>query len=196
MKKINSDFTKNEIFEIASEFKKRRNYLNLTQSKLSKLSNLSQSIITKFENCKIDPTYSTILKIERALEEEENLTNLKAKDIMIKNIISISPKTKIFDALKIMRENDYSQLLIIENEIPVGAIYEKTILDIMSEKIDIYKTEIKKYIENPPILIPKNYPIRDLAFIFNNKKTKFILVFQKNKILGIITKSDLFKTKK
>ena len=83
MKKLTEDFTKNEILELAQEFKKRRSYLGLSQLKFSKLANMSQSIINKLENGKIDPSYSTILKIERTLENQENISNLKAKNIMV-----------------------------------------------------------------------------------------------------------------
>lgn len=193
MNSLKPDFTKKEILELAGEFRKRRNYLNISQLKLSKLANLSQSIINKFENGKIDPTYSTVLKIEKALSEQEQITNLKAKDIMISNIISITLKTKIFEALEIMRKNDFSQLLVIENKITLGTIYEKTILDAIAKKIDIYEIEVKDFIEPNPIIVPPNYCSSDLSYIFQNQKTKFVLVGKENKILGLITKSDLFK---
>lgn len=190
---LKQDFTKNEILELASEFRRRRNYLNLSQLKLSKIANLSQSIINKFENGKIDPTYSTILKIDKALSEQEKISNLKAENIMIKKIISINSNCKIVEVLEIMRKNDFSQLLVTKNNIPIGTIYEKTILDIISQKIDIYETSIKNYIEPNPIIVPPEYCVSDLNFIFLNKKIKFVLVEYENQILGLITKSDLFK---
>ncbi|MCA9459330.1 MAG: CBS domain-containing protein [Nanoarchaeota archaeon] len=193
MKKPLNDFTKNEILELSSEFKRRRNYLNISQLKLSKLAGISQSIINKFENGKIDPTYSTILKIEKALEKEENISNLKAKNIMKKNIISITQKTKISQAIEIMRKNDFSQLLVFSNEILLGTVYEKNLYDAIFKKIDIYETDIKNYIENSPIIIPPNYPSSEINILFSNKKTKCILVGEKNNILGLITKSDIFK---
>lgn len=191
---LKSDFTKNEIFELAREFKKRRVFLGLSQLKLAKIANLSQSIINKFENGKIDPTFSTILKIERALFSKENISNLKAKDIMTKEILSIKPNCKIFEAINLMRDNDYSQILVFDKENLVGTIYEKTLLDTITKKIDIYNETIKKFIETSPILIPENYSVLDLTYIFQNRRTKFVLVFNDNqKISGIITHSDLFK---
>ena len=193
MKKINDDFTKNEILELAGEFKKRRLYLGLSQLKFSKLANMSQSIINKLENGKIDPTFSTILKIEKTLENQENISNLKARNIMIKNIITISLDSTVFECLTLMRENDFSQLIVMEKEVIKGTIYEKTILDIITKKVDIYSETIKRYLEPSPIIVPIDYSVSELSFIFQNKKTKFVVVGDENKILGIITKSDLFK---
>ena len=193
MKKINDDFTKNEILELAGAFKKRRLYLGLSQLKFSKLANMSQSIINKLENGKIDPTFSTILKIEKTLENQENISNLKARNIMIKNIITISLDSTVFECLTLMRENDFSQLIVMEKEVIKGTIYEKTILDIITKKVDIYSETIKRYLEPSPIIVPIDYSVSELSFIFQNKKTKFVVVGDENKILGIITKSDLFK---
>src|SRR5690606_10064404 len=112
MKKIPDSFTRNEILEIVREFKRRRTFLDISQLGLAKLAGLSQSIINKFENGKIDPTYSTILKIDKALSSLEKISNVKAVDVMVSDIVSVSSKTKISEALEIMRKNDFSQLLV------------------------------------------------------------------------------------
>ncbi|MDA3855932.1 MAG: CBS domain-containing protein [Candidatus Woesearchaeota archaeon] len=193
MIQLKQDFTKNEILEVAREFKRRRNFLDISQLKLAKIANLSQSIVNKLENGKIDPTYSTILKIEKALSEQEEISNVKAESIMIKEIISVKPNCKIFNVLELMRKNDFSQLLVFKDNIPIGTIYEKTILDVITQKIDIYETQIKKFIEPNPIIVPPEYSASDLSYIFQNHKIKFVLVGKNNEVLGLITKSDLFK---
>lgn len=193
MKKIIDDFTKNEILELSREFKKRRIFLGLSQLKLAKHANISQSIVNKFENGIIDPTYSTVLKIEKALEETEKISNLKAKDILTKSIISIEYDEIISTAIEIMRENDFTQLLVSKNRNFIGIIDEKSILDLITQKVDIYNSSIEQIIETPPIIVHPNYKVSDLNFIFQNKKTKCVLVKENDKTLGIITKSDLFK---
>lgn len=193
MKRLNDDFTKNEIIEISKEFKKRRLQLGISQLKLSKLANLSQSIINKLESGKIDPTFSTIIKLENALFEEEKILNLKAEDIMITNIVHIESSCKLYEAIELMIKNDFSQLLVFEDKNVIGTIYEKTILNLISQKIDIYTVVIKEYIETMPISVPIDYSILDLKFIFKNKRTKFVIVKKIDTIVGIITHSDLFK---
>jgi len=194
---MKQNFTENEILELASEFKKRRNYLNLSQLKLAKIAGISQSIINKFENGKIDPNYSTILKIEKALSEQENISkHIKASEIMIldNDIFYLKPDYLICDVIETIRKYDFSQFLVKDkNNNLLGTIYEKQIFDAISKKQDIYTTTIAGFIEPLPIIIPPEYNISDLSYIFQNKKTKFVLVGKNNKILGLITKSDLFK---
>ena len=193
--RLKEDFTRNEILELASEFKRRRNYLNLSQLKLAKYANISQSIINKLERGQIDPTYSTVLKIDKALHEQEKISNLKANDIMIreKDILFLKPNMKIFEVIEIIRKYDFSQFLVKDNEKLLGTIYEKSLFDAISEKVDIYKTTIENFIQPVPIMIPKEYSVSDLSFIFQNKRTKFVLVVEDNKILGLVTYSDIFK---
>lgn len=188
-----NDFTRTEILELAREFRRRRTFLNISQLKLARIANLSQSIINKFESGKIDPAYSTILKIEHALHEQEHISESQAEHIMSKDIQSILPATKLVKALELMRINDFSQLIIKRKEQIIGTIYEKSILDALAKKINIYTTTIKGFVKPAPIIIPPDYPAADLLVVFQNKNTKCVLVGKENKLLGIITKSDLFK---
>lgn len=192
MKKLDSS-TSQKMKEYFLDFKKRRIQLGISQIKLSNLSNLSQSIINKLENSKIDPTLSTIIKLDTALSLEEKLSNLTAKEIMVDQIISVDFKTPISEVMEIMLNNDFSQILISKNNKIIGTLYETSILNIVAKKIEIYSTPVGIFMEELPLIVPKNYLVSDLSYIFQNKKTKFVLVGNLEKIYGIITKSDLFK---
>jgi predicted transcriptional regulator len=194
MKTLNQDQTKPKILELAKELTKRRQNLKLSQLKLSKIANLSSSIINKFENGKIDPTLSTIYKIEQALESQEKLTNLTAKDIMIKEIAIVENNTIISKAAEIMRENDFSQLLVMEKGKLNGVIYETNLLDsIFKNQLDPHKVQVQEILSPNPIIVPPEYTVSELSYIFSNKKTKFVLVGKNFKYDGIITSSDIFK---
>ena len=191
--KQTSDFTQKKIKELSLEFKQRRKYLNLSQIQLSKLSGLSQSIITKFENNKIDPTLSTIYKIEQALQEQEYVSSKRASDIMVHEITSVSSQSSLFNALQIMRETDFSQLLVINSKKVKGIISEKSIVDYLLEKGDIKNVKVKEILQERPLIVPDSYTIADLSYIFKNRKKLCVLVGDQDPIEGIITKSDLFK---
>ena len=194
MKTLNQDTTRPQILELAKELTKRRQYLKLSQLKLSKLANLSSSIINKFENGKIDPTLSTILKIEKALQSQEQISHLTANDIMIKEIAMVNSETIISKAAEIMRENDFSQLLVMDSGKLNGVIYETNLLDsIFKNKLNPNESKVKEILSPNPIIISPNYEVSNLTYIFSNKKTKFVLVAENFKYLGIITSSDIFK---
>ena len=175
------------------DFKKRRIQLGISQIKLSKFSNLSQSIINKLENSKIDPTLSTIIKLDEALSSQESLSNLTAKEVMVTQILSVDFKAPISEVMEVMLDNDFSQILISKNKKVIGTLYETSILNIVAKKIDIYNTPVGIFMEDLPLIVSKNYLVSDLSYIFQNKKTKFVLVGNLEKIEGLITKTDLFK---
>ena len=194
MKTPHKDQSCIEILKIAKELTKRRQYLKLSQLKLSKLANLSSSIINKLENGKIDPTLSTIIKIEKALESQEKESNLKAKDIMITQIAMVKSNTLISDAADIMRDNDFSQLLVMDNGKLKGVIYETNILNsIFKNKLNPHDTKVEEILSENPIIIPQDYQVSQLSYIFQNKNTKFVLVAENFKYIGIITSSDIHK---
>ena len=171
--KQTSDFTQKKIKELSLEFKQRRKYLNLSQIQLSKLSGLSQSIITKFENNKIDPTLSTIYKIEQALQEQEYVSSKRASDIMVHEITSVSSQSSLFNALQIMRETDFSQLLVINSKKVKGIISEKSIVDYLLEKGDIKNVKVKEILQERHLIVPDSYTIADLSYIFKNRKSNY-----------------------
>lgn len=192
--KIHNSSIQQKMEEHFSDFKKRRIQLNLSQIKLAKLSNLSQSIINKLENSKIDPTLSTIIKLDDALSSQEQLSNVTAKEIMITQIKYVDYKTPISNVIEIMLDNDFSQILISKENKIIGVLYENSILNCVSKKNDIYTTPVGIFMEELPLIVPKNYLVSDLSYIFQNKKTKFVLVGNLEKIHGIITKTDVFKS--
>jgi len=186
---------KTQINRTSKEFKQRRIKLNYSQIKFSKESGLSQSMINKFENGKVDPSFSTILKYENTLERLENLSRKKAKDIMVKEIATIDINSNISKVMEIMIENDYSQILVEKRGIIVGVLYENSILKSISEKKDIYSESIKEYVQDLPIIVSKNIAASELSYIFQNRKTKFVLIGSIIEgIIGLVTKSDIYES--
>jgi arabinose-5-phosphate isomerase len=61
--------------------------------------------------------------LRRMMERDENIGNLKAADIMNKNPKTISADAMAVDALKVLRDNNISQLVVTENEKFAGFIH-------------------------------------------------------------------------
>ncbi len=116
---------------------RRRKILGLTQNKLAKQANVSQSLIAKIETGRVDPSYSKMMKILTALDEEEGKkqTVTRARDICNRNVTSVSRFDPVLKASQLMRENGFSQLPVCDGDSFVGSVTESMILDEISERI-------------------------------------------------------------
>ncbi|MCK4968350.1 MAG: CBS domain-containing protein [Candidatus Aenigmarchaeota archaeon] len=181
------------MFPNISEIKKRRKKLELTQTQLAVHANVSQSMIAKIESNMIEPSYAIVCEIFEALNILENKNTIKAKNIMKKRTASLSPESLVTKSIKIMRKKEISQIPIIQNDIAIGSISEKTILEkIIEDPHESKNMTVSEIMDAPFPTIDEETPIDMILAIL--KHNQAILVLKKNKISGIITKADILST--
>ncbi|MBI4010523.1 MAG: CBS domain-containing protein [Candidatus Aenigmarchaeota archaeon] len=165
-----------------------REKIGLTQTELAEKVGITQAHIAKIENNKVDARLSTINKILSVLEAGKN--NLRCKDIMVKKVIYVSPNDTIKKVAKLMKLYSISQLPVLKNNVSIGSINETTIIGSWNNP-------------NSPVknLMEKSLPLVDADETIDTVKSflqtfSSILISEKGKVVGIITKSDLFKLMK
>ena len=174
-----------------SDIKHVRKKLGLTQSDLARASNVSQSMIAKIESGRLDPSYSNTKKIFGALERLSKKKEKKVKDIMETKIVSVKPGDTIKDAISKMKRFEISQLPVITDSKLVGMISESGILDAMLNKKGKIVSDI---MEEAPPLVSQNIS----AVVVSNLLLYYpmVLVSEKGKLKGIVTKSDILRKMK
>src|SRR3989338_6123310 len=113
--------------------RKMRKQIGINQTQLAREAGVSQSLIARIESGKVDPTYSKTRDIFVALEKMGKCRILTAHDIMNKKVVSIRPNTSLREAATMMRKKGISQIPVIDNDIIVGALSEKTIIESVSQ---------------------------------------------------------------
>ena len=165
--------------------KKMRKEAGLTQEKLAKTVGISQAHIAKIENEKVNPRLSTVNKILSVLKINKNI----CKDLMSKKLIYLKPEDSVYQAVKLMKEENISQIPIIEGGKCIGSISEKTILANLSNISG--STEVKGLMDEPFPIIGCKDDVDVLKTLLEYHQA--ILVSEKGRIIGIVTKSDLLK---
>ncbi len=180
------------------EIKNLRKKAGLTQKELAGLTGLSQSYIARLERGDLNPTYENIKKIFSILENEITKvegTTLKANDIMSKNVISVQTTDTLEKVMKLLLDYGFSQLPVIDNGVLVGSITDSRIgQNIANGKTisDLKKMFVLDVMEDPFPQISESTPIKVVSYLL--KQYQALLVVNKGKITGIITKSDLLKS--
>jgi len=170
------------------EIKAVRKKLGLTQTQLARLSGVSQSLIAKIEAGTLDPTYSNAQKIFNALEAFSKKKEIKAEEIMTPKIISLSPSDSARDAIGRMKKFEISQMPVLDNEKAVGIISETILLDAVLNK---KPQKIGDIMEDAPPVLSKDSSVSVVSDIL--KYYPMVLVGEKGRLKGIITKADLLR---
>lgn len=173
------------------EIKVIRKRLGLTQGQLASYANVSQSMIAKIESGLLDPAYSKATSIFEALDNLTKKQTAKISDIMLKKIISLKPDDSIGTAVLKMKKHEISQLPVVLNGIILGLVSETVFLDALTSGMDI-NTNIEKIMGDVPPTLSINADVDAAANLL--KYYPLILIQDKGKLKGIVTKADIISS--
>lgn len=120
---------------------------------------------------------------------------MNIKEIMSKNIITCSKDESLLKASNLMKKNDIGFLPISDNKKIIGVITDRDIvIKALSNKED-YSNPINDYINKNIITIDVNSNIQDTLKTMGDNKIKRLIVKENNKVVGIISLSDIINSK-
>ncbi|MCL7401075.1 MAG: CBS domain-containing protein [Thaumarchaeota archaeon] len=171
---------------------KLRKMLGLTQRELARMSGLSQSLISKIERGRVNPSYEAVRRILQTLEmiRAEKDAKLLAKDICTKDVICVEVSDPLSKAINLMRKHGISQLPVLKNGRPVGSISESTIVRKL-EKVRSTEIPVNEIMDEVFPIIPEGVSLNTVRQLLQEYPA--VLLQRDGRITGIVTKADLFK---
>jgi len=122
---------------------------------------------------------------------EKSLSEMLVKDIMSKAIISVDPSTTAFQVAKMMQQGGIGALIVKKDGKPEGIITDRDFaIKIAVDKVPI-DTPVDKVASYPLLSINSSEPIVAAANLMSSKKVRKLVVLENDKIVGIITSTDL-----
>jgi signal-transduction protein with cAMP-binding, CBS, and nucleotidyltransferase domain len=115
------------------------------------------------------------------------------KDIMRKNVISISQEMTIKDAAVIMDDSNVGCIIVTKENSPIGILTERDFVKRVSAKEKPLSTHLSEVMSTPLITVSPDETIWEAAEIMKENKIHKIPVQQNNKIIGILTSTDIVK---
>ena len=116
---------------------------------------------------------------------------MKVKDIMSKNLIICSSDINVINISNIMKKYNIGFIPIEKNKKIIGVITDRDIvINIISNKVN-NNSSIESYVNNNIIHIEENSSIDKCLNIMKKNKVKRLIVVNKEKIVGVISLSDI-----
>jgi CBS domain-containing protein len=116
---------------------------------------------------------------------------LLVKDVMNKNVVVAKPVVTLREAAKVMGEMNMGSLVIMEGDKIVGIITSTDILKAIGEGKDPDKVTIGEIATKNVITIQADEPLEKAVDLMVKNKIKRLPVMMNEKLVGIITVSDI-----
>lgn len=175
------------------EIRRIRRELGITQEELARKAGVTQAYIAKLEAGKVDPRLSTLNRILQALLECKK-AQPKAKDIMSAPVISVKPYESVGEVIKLMNRHNISQIPVISGNKIVGSVTERTLVRKSLEYEDIYDRKVMEIMEEPFPIVNEDEDLEVVKYLLEEHPA-VLVQNREGKIVGIITRVDIFRTK-
>ncbi len=147
----------------------------------------------------LSKVYSDEWMRERGYVDAE--VSLKAEDVVavkhrggkVREVILAQPYQTVFHALRMMQEQDISQVPVFENSSIVGTIHEDQILNLALQGKDLRKLVIREVMSEPLPQVPRDVPVQCITYLLSHEGPAVLVVMEGGRY-EILTKYDLMGT--
>jgi len=116
---------------------------------------------------------------------------ISVKELMIKNVISVESSDSLQNVAKKLYLKRVGSAIVMENDKPVGIITNRDIVNCIGSFDMSLESPASKIMSSPLIYVHPDESIIEVAEIMTSKNIRKIPVIVNNKVLGIISASDL-----
>jgi CBS domain-containing protein len=115
------------------------------------------------------------------------------KDMMKKQIVSIDISLTVKEAAKIMDDTRVSCLVITKENVPIGILTERDFVTKITSLDKSSSTSVQDVMSSPLITVTPSDTAQKLAELMKEKDIHKLPVIEGNRLVGIVTATDLIK---
>jgi signal-transduction protein with cAMP-binding, CBS, and nucleotidyltransferase domain len=120
--------------------------------------------------------------------------DLPAGNIARRDLIQIDEGRSVFDATKMIVENNRGSIVVTRGNESVGILTERDVMKkVVAKSLDPRSIKVKDVMTSPPVSIDKGRPLREAIELMNRKKVRRMLVTENGRIIGIFTLRDIIR---
>jgi predicted transcriptional regulator len=174
------------------DIRRFRKEANLTQVELAKRARVSQSLIARIESGTVDPRVSTLRRILEVINESSTgkSPRLTVSQVMCSPVISVEATDSVRAAIDLMEKDGVSQLPVLKGDSIVGTISETTVVRRISSGENVFISKVNDIMDESLAVVPPSTGV-DEAYELMSRGYPAVLVVDRGRIVGIVTKIDL-----
>jgi len=109
-------------------------------------------------------------------------------------LITISGEASIKEAAEVMLEHNIGSIIVVENGKPIGIVTKSDLLSRVLVKCrDPRECKAREVMSSPLISVKKDTPILEAMRTLKNRKVRRLLVCDGEKLVGIVSETDLVR---
>ncbi|MHC4593381.1 MAG: CBS domain-containing protein [Planctomycetota bacterium] len=118
----------------------------------------------------------------------------KVKDIMTKEIITVTKDTPIFQVLELLAKKNITGIPVVEDDMTlVGIVSEKDLLRLFYAHEDQKNETVSSFMTQPAVHFDENETLPDVCDCLMNYSLRRVPVTSNGKVVGIISRADIIK---
>ena len=115
----------------------------------------------------------------------------KAKEIMTTDVISIGRDIDIYEAIRIMVQNNVTGLPVVNDDMSLaGIISEKDVLSLLYN-IEDKPGSVEDFMTRNPVSFDQDESLIDIAECFINNNFRRVVILDQGKLAGIVSRKDI-----
>lgn len=119
---------------------------------------------------------------------------LRVKDLMTENIVSLPIEENVVTAAKEMSKKDISAVVLKSGEEFVGIVTDRDIISkVVAQYLDPTKISLAQIMRSPLISVSDDASIQEAAELMRNNKIRRLVVTNNGLVVGIISESDIVR---
>jgi len=114
------------------------------------------------------------------------------EEIMVKNVVKVTPEQKIIDAAKLMEQKKIGCVVVVKDNKVVGVITERDFVRLAASGLDFKKALVKDGMTKKPVTCLSTTKIMDAYLLLWKKKIRHLPVVDKKKsLVGVLSLQDI-----
>jgi CBS domain-containing protein len=119
---------------------------------------------------------------------------LEAKDIMTKQVVCIKKDTPIFEAIRLMADNNITGIPVVRDDLTlIGMLSEQDVLRLFHTYDDEKDRTVNDFMTQPAIHFEEHELLLDVCYCLRDNSIRRVPVTSNGKVSGVISRSDILK---